>query len=522
MIAYEAHMDRFPKCLALLLGLLSATGFAPLSLWPVTLICFAGLLWLVERAQDQRAALVRGYWFGVGHFIVGLNWIAGSFRYQEAMPVWLGWVAVVVLAFYLAVYPALAAGAAWRWGREDKRALVIFFAAGWIVTEWLRATLFTGFAWNPLGVVALDFGHASRWIGSYGLSGLFILASGVLFLGNRGSTRQAIGLLIPLVLFGGFALQATMTDYVRGEQLALTGKPAPLLRIVQPNISQQDKHDEEAFATESIRRHAELSGKPGAEPRLILWPEAAIPQHIAEDDAEGLLTRDRLSPLLGPKDILLLGGEKIFKQSRRKADYLETEWVGAANSLFAMDAKGALLWRYDKAHLVPYGEYLALRWLLEPLGATRLVPGNLDFWAGPGARSFDVPGLAKVGVQICYEIIFSGEVVDRTNRPDFIFNPSNDAWFGAWGSPQFLAQSRLRAMEEGLPVIRATPTGISAIIDAQGRVVKSLPYQKAGFIEGRLPRAAPPTLFSRLGNVLPLAFAALLSLIAVALSRRNG
>jgi apolipoprotein N-acyltransferase len=125
-------------------------------------------------------------------------------------------------------------------------------------------------------------------------------------------------------------------------------------------------------------------------------------------------------------------------------------------------------------------------------------------------------------VQVCYEIIFSGRVVDRANRPDFIFNPSNDAWFGSWGPPQHLAQARLRAIEEGLPVIRATPTGISAVIDANGRIVDSIPMGVAGRIDGRVPAAHAPTLFARFGNILPLGLALLLAIAAVALARRRG
>jgi apolipoprotein N-acyltransferase len=196
----------------------------------------------------------------------------------------------------------------------------------------------------------------------------------------------------------------------------------------------------------------------------------------------------------------------------------------ARNSMSAMDANGRLLGHYDKSHLVPYGEYLALRWLLEPLGATRLVPGDLDFIPGPGPQTLTLPGFGKVGIQICYEIIFSGQVIDRYNRPAFLFNPSNDAWFGSWGPPQHLAQARLRAIEEGLPVIRSTPTGISAIIDADGRIVDAIPLGKAGRIDAKLPMAKSPTLFAQLGNILPLGFAALLlafSLFPVVIARRS-
>ena len=160
-----------------------------------------------------------------------------------------------------------------------------------------------------------------------------------------------------------------------------------------------------------------------------------------------------------------------------------------------------------------------MRPLLSAIGLNRLVPGDIDFRPGPGPQSIDLPGFGKIGVQICYEIIFSGHVADRANRPDFLFNPSNDAWFGSWGPPEHLAQARLRAIEEGLPVIRSTPTGISAVIDSDGRLIVALPMNKAGVIQTRLPAAAPPTLFSRYGNVLPLSFALALVGFAVALRR---
>src|SRR5690606_28821870 len=175
--------------------------------------------------------------------------------------------------------------------------------------------------------------------------------------------------------------------------------------------------------------------------------------------------------------------------------------------------------RYDKAHLVPYGEYLPMRPLLSAIGLSRLAPGDIDFDSGPGPRTVDLPQLGRVGFQICYEIVFSGQVVDRADRPDFIFNPSNDAWFGAWGPPQHLAQARLRAIEEGLPVVRATPTGISAVIDAQGRVLDSIP-SGAGTIDARLPGAAPPTPFARFSNPLSFLFALVLVAGAIALRRK--
>jgi apolipoprotein N-acyltransferase len=217
--------------------------------------------------------------------------------------------------------------------------------------------------------------------------------------------------------------------------------------------------------------------------------------------------------MIGPNDLLLTGGMAVNSRDGIRAS-------GATNSVYAIDGRGRILARYDKAHLVPYGEYLPMRPLLSALGLSQLAPGSLDQDAGPGPRTLDLPIVGLVGFQLCYEIIFSGEVVDRANRPNFLFNPSNDAWFGEWGPPQHLAQARLRAVEEGLPVLRATPTGITAVIDADGRLVASLPRHRAAFLDARLPPRHPPTLFARFGNVLPMLFALILAAAAIAVGRK--
>lgn len=492
-------MTRFPKLLAFVAGLVSALGFAPLEWWPLTLGAFAAFMWLVGEAPNLRGALARGYLFGLGHFIVGLNWIAGAFRYQDAMPVWLGWVAVVALSIYIAVYPAAAAGLAWRWGRPRGTVFVLVFAAAWLTTEYLRAVMFTGFAWNPLGVVLVPTtaSGVAKLIGTYGLSACLILVAGALIHPRR---LVAFPAALAMLLFVGWTVTTATGD---------PGGTDRLIRVVQPNIGQQNKHDE-SFDEINWAKLAGLTGKPGKQPRLILWPEAAVPYFLEEES----WARDRIARLMGPDDVIMTGGDALVFDAKGNV-------VAARNSLFVMTADGELRGRYDKAHLVPYGEYLPMRPLLSAIGLSRLVPGDLDFLAGPGPQSYKLPGFGKVGVQICYEIIFSGEVSDPKNRPDVLFNPSNDAWFGAWGPPQHLAQARLRAIEEGIPVVRSTPTGISAVIDSNGRVVVALPYERAGFIQTTLPALAAPTPFARFGNVLPFLFAAALIVIAIALRRRR-
>ncbi|WP_223262796.1 apolipoprotein N-acyltransferase [Sphingobium sp. SCG-1] len=514
-----------PKILAFAAGLISATGFAPLSLWPVTILCFALLILLVQIAPDRRAAFLRGWLFGVGHFTVGLNWIAHAFTFQDSMPHWFGYGAVVLLSLYLAVYPGLATLTAWiavrslpdRRGMKDRSssALVLLLAASWIGTEYLRATMFTGFAWNPLGVIWVPtaLAHSAAVLGTYGLSGLAIVAAGAVQLGFSRRVRPALAMAVPLVII---AILGVIWSFYAAPSRQTS---APAIRIVQPNIGQDVKYSA-AFEMANFEKLATLSGRPTSRGRLIFWPEAAIPAYLDMEPE----WRDRLASLLGPHDLLLTGGEKVYFKEVQKDGYVSRVLAGARNSLWVLDPQARLLGRYDKSHLVPYGEYLPMRQLLEPIGLSRLVPGDADFWPGPGARSLPLPPgtgrpSLKMGVQICYEIIFSGHVVDQANRPDFIFNPSNDAWFGSWGPPQHLAQARLRAIEEALPILRSTPTGISALIDAQGRIVDSLPLGEAGYIDALLPSPGGTTLFSRVGNWAALLLA--LALVALAVATRR-
>jgi apolipoprotein N-acyltransferase len=170
---------------------------------------------------------------------------------------------------------------------------------------------------------------------------------------------------------------------------------------------------------------------------------------------------------------------------------------------------------------VPFGEYLPLRPILSKIGIARLVPGDGDFMHGPGPHTFDAPGFGTIGVQICYEIIFSGEVIDEDHRPAFLFNPSNDAWFGSWGPPQHFAQARLRAIEEGIPVVRATPTGISGVISPVGKVLATMPRDQAGVVDAVIPPPRSPTLFSRLGLWVSAMFAAILGVAGLILRTRE-
>jgi apolipoprotein N-acyltransferase len=507
-----------PRVAALVLGFVSATGFQPLGLWPLALAAMAAFAALVAESPDARRAAILGWLFGWAHFTLGNNWIATAFTYQAEMPALLGWLAVPLLAVYLAVYPALAAlGARALAGRGLTLAFALALAGCWIVSEMLRARVFTGYAWNPFSMVLLGpfdrpgLAALAPWLGTYALSGLAVL------LAVGAAVLAAQRRWLPLALAAGLAVTGM---YWPGPP-AREGKLA--FTIVQPNLTQA-RLEEPALYEANFVRLAQLS-KPAApgERRLVLWPESGLADYLrpgypqrfydrmtAFGDPE--LARQRIGRVIGSGSLLLTGAVDL----EIRGGHL----TGAYNAVTAIAHDGSIRGGYAKAHLVPYGEYLPMRSLLEPIGLSRLVPGSIDFLAGPGPRTLDLGAYGRAAVQICYEIVFSGEVVERGTRPDYIFNDSNDGWFGAFGPPQHLAQARLRAIEEGLPVLRATTTGISAAIDAYGIVRRFLPQHALGRIDGHIPAALPPTLFARLGNALPLAWAMVfLGLAGVAMGR---
>jgi apolipoprotein N-acyltransferase len=528
------RLERLPErrwarvLLPLVLGAASAFAFEPVGLWPLMPAAFAILCALIARAGTLRGALFTGWLFGLGQFVVGLNWIATAFTYQAAMPAWLGWVAVVLLSLYLAVYPALAAGLAWSFGKQRPLALALALAGSWGISEWLRGTVFTGFPWNPAGVILADtpWLKLSAYVGTYGLSIATVLAGGALWL--LFLRRWTSGLAVSGVLALSLLLPAPMVPPPDSRNLTTLPNPLPqrpvrhdAIRVVQPNIGQEDKW-REGLADEAFERLARLSAGGAPPPRLLFWPEVAVPEPFQILDLHRqplpvpLPAIPRALDSVRPGDVLLTGAFALIVDQQGQV-------VGNTNSVFALEPNGRILGRYDKAHLVPYGEYLPMRPLLTAIGLSQLAPGQGDTSYGPGPRTLDLGPFGSAGIQICYEIVFSGSVVDANDRPDFIFNPSNDAWFGYWGPPQHLAQARLRAAEEGLPVIRSTPTGISAVIDAHGALVDSLPWRTAGVIDGQLPLPAVGlTLFARFGNWIPLilGFALLIAGIALGSSRR--
>src|SRR5687767_9437112 len=300
------------------LGALSAFAFQPTGWWPLMALAFAALCELLLRAGSLRRALLIGWLFGLGQFVVGLNWIATAFTYQAAMPAWLGWIAVVLLSLYLAIYPALAAGLAWRLGAGRQVALLLALSGGWAATEWLRAGMFTGFAWNPVGVVLAETPllQSSALIGTYGLSMLVVLLGGVLWLEIHRKYLFGVAIFLATAL-----LWALPASRVPETPIAIRQ-----VRIVQPDIGQQDKW-RPGFGDIAAERLARLSAPRHADsgPRLLLWPEAAITEPLEDARTDEHLAfaefeRTRAASLLAPGEYLLTGGLALHSPDGRRVD----------------------------------------------------------------------------------------------------------------------------------------------------------------------------------------------------------
>lgn len=516
----NAFASRWPGLASALLGLVAACGFPPLHAWWIALPALALFVAHLHAAPNWKAATWRGWTFGWAHLTLANNWIATAFTYQAEMHELLGWAAVPLLCIYLAVYPALAALVAHLAARRaGPLAFGTVFAAAWIVTEWLRSWVFTGYPWPPLGLVLLGSWESPGlatllpWLGTYAMSGAVIMIAAVL-LGCVAARRWwVLGVGVAAIALGMFLPGHNGTSPADGIRYTL----------VQPLIPQDEINDGTKFE-EQFQRTAALTMENASQSRLVLWPESAIPDYLEDGypdryyrqttyAASPSMARARIGTVIGEQSTLLTGVVNLDIDTREDG----TEGaVSARNSVVAINGAGEVTDHYAKAHLVPYGEYLPMEELLSAIGLSRLVAGGVPYVPGPGPQTLDLGEHGRAGIQVCYEIVFSGQVIDRANRPDYLFNPSNDGWFGSWGPPQHLAQARMRAIEEGLPVLRSTTTGISAVIDANGVVRQHIASGEADKLEGVIPAARPATLFAQWGNALPLAWAALLALLGVA------
>ncbi len=466
------------------LGLLATAALPPVHAVVLLVPAFIGLLWLIDGSGGWRSAFAAGWWFGFGHFAAGLYWIAHALLTDAAQFGWMVPFAVGGLAAVVAVFPGVVALLVRASGtRGAGRVLVL--GAAWTALEWLRGWVFTGFPWNLVGtvwVVSEPMMQSAAVFGVYGISLLSVTVAAMPAVLADGAVveRRTLGAVAAAAAVLGIAWAGGAARLA----LAPGGEVAGVrLRLVQPAIDQTLKWRPK-LRRAHVERQLNMSSAPPSPaeappPTHVIWAETAVPFDLANEP--------RLLEALGaavPAGGLLMAGAPRLT---RREGASERIW----NSLHAVDERGEIVATYDKFHLVPFGEYVPFRGLLN---ISRLVPGRMDFSPGPGLVTLRLPGLLPFSPLICYEAIFPGSVLDRKDRPAWLLNVTNDAWFGMSSGPyQHFAAARFRAVEEGLPLVRVANTGISAVVDAHGRTVARLGLGVIGVLDSPLPTALEGT-----------------------------
>ncbi len=454
------------------LGGIAALGQAPLDLWPATVLALAALFLLTPVNRSARQAGLHVWAFGLGYFAISLRWIIEPFLVDVARHGWMAPFALVLMAAGAGLFWGVAAGLAHRAAQRN----AVLLGLALVTAEVLRSLVLTGFPWALLGHIWVQTGVAqlAAFGGPHLLSLVTVLCAWALAL-LVGRNR-----LVGLVILG---LVVALSFVVRPGPVLRAAPDQPIVRLVQPNAPQHQKWDP-AYRDVFLNRLIRLTEE-GDVPDLVVWPETAIPFLLnqIEDDLGLLSDAARGAPL-------------VFGIQRRDAE------SRAFNSLVVMGAGGQVQSIYDKRHLVPFGEYMPGARLLGQMGATGLARNlGVGFTPGTEPGPIALPGIGMAIPLICYEGIFAEEISDGGARARLLLLITNDAWFGqAAGPRQHLAQARLRAIEQGLPMVRVANTGISAMIDGKGRIIASLPLGIDGAIDVALPAALPETPYARFGD----------------------
>ena len=514
-------------------GAIGALALSPFDILPAMIVPMMMAVWLIDGSVSGalerkgwigaiREAAGCGWWWGFGYFVAGLWWLGAAFLVEADQFAWALPLGVLGLPAVLAIFPALGfAIARLLWTAGPWRILALTVGLG--ASEWLRGHILTGFPWNEFGMALagnLVTAQAASLVGLHGLTvvsiALFAAPETLLdrSLGSNGAdastwkpTAIAGGVLAMIAIYGVFRLTAASPGVVAGVKL----------RIMQPNLQQDEK-----FRTENrdaiLRRYLTLSDRATspttsgiADATHVIWPESAFPFILSRDTAAVRQIAARLTS----GAILITGAARVEETGdRNRPRYL--------NSIQVLTKDGLADVHYDKVHLVPFGEYLPLDWLLEKLRLRQFVHIPGGFTAGDNARQIVIPGLPMASPQVCYEAIFPDEIISPGARPKWLLNLTNDGWFGNTSGPyQHFSQARLRAIEQGLPLVRAANTGISGIVDAYGRVQASLPLGTEGVLDGALPQAINETIFSKASRLIPAALW-FLGLLGAGLGRYRG
>ena len=483
---------------AIFAGAAGALALAPVYALPLLAVSLTTLIFLLDAASHAKKPLLSAFWtgwaFGLGYFVAGIYWMAFSFFVQAEEFAWLSPLAVLGLPSFLGLFTGAACVCAVRFWRPGWRRIVLF-AAVWAIFEYVRGHVLTGLPWNLTGQALAGsalLGQSAAWYGAYGLSLVAIMlgAAPAAWAGARLPARRVLlGPVITvlglcgLIVFGALRLQAP-------DASAPTGK---FVRIVQPNIPQREKIDPSLWRRNFDRQLTmSAAGLPSNGDVFIIWPENAAP-----------LINEARAPLYDMGAALPANATVLLGAVRREVDASGDVRFYNSLAVAPQTPNGReIVAFYDKHHLVPFGEYLPFRGVLDLLGLSQLAPYEDGFTPGAGPSVLSTAG-SIFSPLICYEVIFPGRMYPKGNRPEWLLTVTNDAWFGDTSGPrQHLDQARLRSIETGLPMIRSANTGISAVIDSKGRILNRAPLYSAGVIDSALPAPLGSTLYARVGDML--------------------
>lgn len=497
-------------------GALATLALSPVGWWPALFPGFIGLLWLLDGAGTRRRAFWAGWWFGLGHHAAGLYWIANALLVDVEQFWWLIPFAVLGLPALLGLFTGTAAALARTLvgpgpgaGVGVGVARAVALAAAWTLTEYARGTILSGFPWNLIGYAWVDVAPVAQTAALVGVHGLglatllVILPLGVWAGGGRARVAAAMSLALGLAI--------VVHGLARLSGASTADAPGVTLRIVQPNVPQTlkwDRGQRQAIFEQLLALSRTPAG--GAAPSVILWPETAVPYFLETD----VNARAAIAGVTPPGGHVITGSLRVGHGPEEAEGAVTRAW----NSVVALDDRGDLVARYDKAHLVPFGEYVPARRFL-PL--RRITQNGLDFSPGPGARTLAIAGLPAVGPLVCYEVIFPDEVVDSANHPEWLLEVTNDGWFGGSAGPyQHFAMARSRSIEQGVPMVIAANTGISGVIDPYGRVRARSSLGRTEVMDGALPAAIAPPPYARWGDLPALLLSFALGIAAAIRARR--
>jgi apolipoprotein N-acyltransferase len=463
-----------PFWLSAVLGGLASLAMPPIQAWILLPFAFSSFLIVLEYTKTPKTAFWLGWVFGFTYYLGGLYWMGNG---PLTVGMWLAApFAAVGVPLGLAFFPAMSSYLTFQFATPLSRAFA--FTAFFCIFEWLRGHILTGLPWNLLGYTwDTSLLQVTSIIGIYGLSALTTLGACIFATRHKGWIASVVLGLIALWFWGDFRV-------TQSQGLVETNHPEMNLRIVQASIPQHTKWLVEHFQ-ENLNRYMALSHLPAEKPlAAVIWPESSVTTFVEESSPLANILGEAAPP----------GGLLLFGAPREVGGNLRTSMLG-------LNDQGKLVGSYDKSHLVPFGEYMPFRSILT---IKKLTYGERDYTPGPGIRTVSLPGLPLVSPLICYEAIFPHAVIDGQNRPYWMLNLTNDAWYGHSSGPyQHLQIVRVRAIEEGLPLVRSANNGISAVINSFGQILYRLELDEIGFIDFTLPkRLNYATLYQRWGDLL--------------------